>query len=264
MTVVRIPDSIIHMQSSITNSLTEYGLSQRESEVYVYLLKKIESSVFEISKHTKIPRTTVYATLENLHRLGFVSTFQKNGVLHYTPTNPNRLQQALDKKMAALQEILPELHGLIGNTAIKPKIELYTGTEGIKTLLEDILLTCKKNNIREIYAAAHPELLDALPKYFPGWVARRAAMKVYAHLIIPDSMRHRQEYYSGYFRETRFLPQNFPFQCSVDIYGNKLGFFSFKDGEIYSVIIESPTISDMFKQFFLFTWEMLGKQNLRQ
>jgi hypothetical protein len=194
-----------------------------------------------------------------MRRQGLVTQFRKNKVLHYSPTSPNILRTILTEKEKILQEILPSLHELSSQVIVKPKVELYTGKEGIKILLEDILYTCKKNAVHEIYAAAHPELLDAVPVFFQEWVKRRAENKIFVHLIIPSSMKHRTEYYSGHLRETRFLPANFPFQCTMDIYGNKLGFFSLKDGEIYTVIIESPTISDLFKQFFLFTWNTLKR-----
>lgn len=248
------------MDRHTIQSLVEYGLSEREATIYTYLLQKLEAPVFDIATSTKTPRTTTYSTLELLKRKGLLSSFRKNNVLFYTPANPNKLLQHLKHKEEVITEILPALQDLVNKNPHKPEIQLFPGVDGLKFVLEDVLATCAKHNIASIYAAAHPELLDALPRYFPEWVKRRAAQQVFTHLIIPDSVRHRKEYYSGYYRETRFLPGNFPFQCSMDIYGHKLAFFSIKGSEIYSVIIESPTISEMFKQFFLFTWEMLGKR----
>jgi hypothetical protein len=61
-------------------------------------------------------------------------------------------------------------------------------------------------------------------------------------------------------REMRFMPKDFPFDCSLELYGNKLAMFSFKDGEVYSMIIESESVTTLFRQFFLFTWSMLGEK----
>src|SRR3989344_5313655 len=62
----------------IIESLEEYGFTRNESQIYVFLLKQIEATAFEISKSTRIPRATVYVTLESLTKQGFVSQSRKN------------------------------------------------------------------------------------------------------------------------------------------------------------------------------------------
>ena len=126
-------------------------------------------------------------------------------------------------------------------------IKLYVGTEGVKTLLEDILQTLKEKKIKQIYATSQPDLLKYLPKYFPNWLKNREGMGVYTHLILPGEAKNYLE--TNELREVSFLPQKFPFTCSLTIYGKKLAFFAFQNGEPYAVSVESESITDMFKQF---------------
>lgn len=249
------------VDSNTLSNLIEYGLTDNEARIYTYLLEHTTSSVFDIAQSTNIARTTVYATLEKLKRSGLVTDFRQNRVLYYSPANPHKLELLLNQKQTALAQALPALQTIIDSTSIRPRMELYTGKEGVKTVLEDVLSTCKRQGIRDLYSSSHPELIDALPHYFPEWIRRREKLGVFTKLIIPHSMHHRTEFYSGHYRETRFLPPNFPFNCTMQIYGDKTCFHSFNDGELYAMIVESPSITAMFKQFFLFTWEMLGKRD---
>lgn len=249
------------MTTSITNALQQVGLEEEEASIYLFLVKSIESTAFEIAKATKIPRTSVYNTLESLKERGFVSTFKKNNVSYYTAESPNKLLQSLKDKEKIIESIIPEIRALVDTHDANPTIKLYTGKEGIKIAFEDILETLKQKNLNEIYASFDPVLIEHLPQYFPDWLSRRKDLGIVTKLIIPQMNEVPEYSKSNSHRETRVMPEAFRFESCMDIYANKIAFLSFKDGEFYSVIIESPTIVAMFKQFFLFTWNMLGEKS---
>lgn len=250
----------------IITALKKYGLKEREAKIYVFLLQRIESSVFEIAQETQIPRATVYKSLEEMKSKGYVTSFKKNEVLYYTPENPNTFLTQLKNKVELIETIIPQIRELTAQSSEKPSVKLYVGEEGIKIVLEDILETLKNHSIKRLYATSHPDLLEHFPRYFPKWLERRKKLGVYTQLIMPGEFEKGAptEYTSNEARETRFLPPNFPFECSLDIYGNKIAFFSFKDNQVYSVIVESLTIADLFRQFFLFSWNMLDKTNFKK
>lgn len=244
--------------NEIAISLEEYGFSENESKIYLTLLKKVEASAFEVARETGIPRTTVYAALESLKKQNFVSQIKKNNVAHFTPESPNRLLKLLKRKEEIVNEIMPHIRALSARNLDAPTAKLFIGVEGIKTGLEDILETLKDQKIKQIHATSQPDLIDYLPKYFPSWLKSREELKVFTHLILPKSAEGYLK--SNSLREVRILPEKFPFSTSVTIYGNKIAFFSLSEGDPYCVILESASITEMFRQFFLFTWEMLGKE----
>ncbi|OHA16151.1 MAG: hypothetical protein A3H57_00705 [Candidatus Taylorbacteria bacterium RIFCSPLOWO2_02_FULL_43_11] len=240
----------------IIESLEEYGFTRNESQIYVFLLKQIEATAFEISKSTRIPRATVYVTLESLTKQGFVSQSRKNNVANFSPESPNRLLHLLRKKEGIVQDIMPQIRALTSRPLDAPVAKLFVGLEGVKTGLENILETLRDQKIKRIYATSQPDLMEYLPKYFPSWLKDREKLGVYTELILPY---HAADYLkSNELREVRFLPDKFPFTSSVTIYGNKMAFFSLSERDAYCVVIESNSISEMFRQFFLFAWEMLG------
>ncbi|MFA6158530.1 MAG: helix-turn-helix domain-containing protein [Candidatus Paceibacterota bacterium] len=241
----------------IIDSLELYGFSPNEATVYVFLLKKIESSAFEIAKESGIPRTTVYTTLESLKRQGFVSRLRKNNVAYFTPESPNRLIGLLKKKEEVVNSILPQIRAISSRNVDAPTAKLFVGIDGIKSGLEDILETLKSQKIKQILATSQPDMTKHLPKYFPAWLKSREDIGVFTKLILSHDARGYL--FSNELREVRYLPEKFPFDCSVTIYGNKMAFFSLRDDDAYCVIIESRSIADMLSKFFLFSWEMLGK-----
>lgn len=241
----------------LKHALEQYGFTKNEANIYIYLLKHFEATVFEISKATNIPRSTVYITLESLKHQGFISHFKKNNVSHFTVESPSRLMSTLKQKEEIIENVMPEIQALTSKNMDIPVAKLHTGINGIKIGLEDILGTIKNKKIKQILATSQPDLLEYLPKFFPNWLKQREDLGVFTKLILPSSASDYLK--SNELREIRFLDKKFPFSSSVAIYGNKVAFFSFEGNEPYSIIIQSKAVSDMFTQFFLFSWEMLGQ-----
>lgn len=249
---------------NITTALTKYGLTEREATLYRVLLEHTELSVFEIAKQTSIPRTTTYSTLESMKKQGLVNTTTKNNVVYYSPESPTRLLEILKEKTNIISESIPHMLALSRTDTINPNAKVYLGIKGIKIVLDDVLETLKKEKIPILYATSQIEFVEILPNFFPDFVKRREAIGTFAKLIVPESAReHLPDIYrESKFRETRFMPKNFPFSTSVQIYGHKTVCISFIEGEYHSVIIDSKTISDSFKQFFLFAWENIAQEKI--
>ena len=235
------------------------GLTQNEARIYLCLLKLIEGTAFQVAKNASMPRTTVYATLESLKSQGLITSFRKNGVLFFTAENPKQILTILKHKQEILQEMLPTLQALSVGVDVKPSIKMFTGAQGMKEALEDILETLEKTGEKTLYAASYPDVMDALPKYYHEWVKRREDLGVATKMIIPESARNKKTFYEGHNRQVRFMPEPYLFECSMDIYGNKIVYFSLREGIVYSIILESPTISNAFLRFFLFAFDHLPR-----
>lgn len=243
------------MEKETIKSLISYGLTENEAKIYIALLQKLEASVFNIAKHTSIPRATVYITLEKMKSMNLVSSLKKNNVLYYTPENPNRLKMLLDEKQKVLTEILPILSSITDTDKEKPGVRMYTGEEGIKIALEDILETMERKHTYILLAASRSEIMKKFPKYFPVWVKRREALRIRTKLLLPESERSTAVFKKNELRDTRYIDDQFSFISTIEIYGNKIALFSLKDDEVYSIIIESGPIVKTFTQFFDLVWE---------
>ncbi len=247
------------MSINVVHSLVSYGLTDNEAAIYVCLLKKLEATVFEISKETTIPRATVYITLEKMKEQKLVSLLRKNNVQYYTPENPLRLKAIIEEKESILDAVMPELKAIIDTDAEKPDVRIYTGASGVRIALEDILEVLERKKETTLLAAARSEVLDRFPNYFPEWIKRRESLKIKTKLILPESERKTHAFEVNEARDVRYLPDNFGFKAMVEIYGNKMAVFNLKEDEIYSIVIESEPVVQTFRQFFNFAWEHANK-----
>ncbi len=92
------------MQNLIEN-LQKLGLSKRESEIYLALLKRKEFTAFEIGKITSVSRNKSYEILQNLIKKGLCTEKYKNRVKVYSGIEP---EIALQNIIAIYEEELNE------------------------------------------------------------------------------------------------------------------------------------------------------------
>jgi len=125
--------------------LEEIGLTKREKETYLKLLKKGECSASEVSKGSSISRTHVYEALGSLIDKGLVINVVKNFKKYYSAAPPCKISDFLGEKKRLIEKQEIEALGLIKQLqSIKPseksaKIEVYEGKEGIKTFMTNTL-----------------------------------------------------------------------------------------------------------------------------
>jgi sugar-specific transcriptional regulator TrmB len=240
---------------NIEQGLIDWGLTDKEAKVYNSLVEKVESTVYLLAQDTKIPRTTIYEILETLVSKGLVSYSRKNGVKHFFVESPNKLVRILEEKMAITRELLPLLLAT-PNKGVSPTVKLYIGAEGKRKVLDDILDTCEKTNKKELYVIPGVELYDDIPEYMKKWIKRKEAMDLHSLVITEDNPEHTvSKTYQNYnLRETRLIPSEHISSTGINIYPGKVALYS-KVGDIeHSMIIESSSIYDTFKRFFMFMW----------
>lgn len=187
-----------------------------------------------------------------------VSVWEKNNISYFSAESPNRLFKLLDEKKEMINSVLPEIMNLRQMNSMTPAAKIYEGKEGLKIVWDDILDTAEREGFREIHAISGLDVLKYLPKYFPEWLKRREKLGVFSYVITKqtDSITD-QTLIKNHLRETRVMPMGLMGNGTIDIYGDKIAFFSLKDGQIYSIILESPSMAEFLRNFFISTWGLL-------
>ncbi len=241
---------------SITKDLESYGLTSKEARVYLSLLKKVEATVYTIAKDVGIPRTSVYEILDTLKQKNLVSINHQNGIKHFVTESPNRLLKNLEEKIEITKNLIPSLFAISRSPHVSPRVKLYLGESGKKLVLDDILYSCEKNITEPFYAIAGTDLPLEVNRFLVSWIRRKEQMGLKNYLLTNDDGTHRAPriYPSNKWRETRLIPKDFAFDTTMDIYANKIAIFSRVEDIDHSVIIESPSIYETFRKFFLFMW----------
>ncbi len=247
---------------NIEQSLKQYGLSQEQIDVYLFLIKNSDETPFSISRETRIPRTTVYRILEDLRNTGIVTIFKKNNIAHYTAENPRRLLVRLKEKEAAVSEIIPAIDSLLQNKGNLPQAKLYVGKNGARVGLDVLYEYFEKKGLKQMYTYSHPDLSKHLPKYLGTKINQRKKMGISLKLIAPSLASNPDlvHYQADESRDVRYLPAKFPFEGSMIMGGSMAVCFSLKDNELHTIVLESESIVKMFIQFFLFMWDSLDNK----
>ncbi len=249
---------------NISQSLEKLGLDKKQADLYTHLLKQpkgAEQTAFAIAKRTGIPRSTVYLTLSELESKRLVSSYKKNNVLHYLTENPSRLSNDLEEKKDLLTSLLPTLQSLSKDDTFSPSVKTFTGADGVKIVFDDIYSNPNKNGVTEFHTISHPKLIEYMPKKFVTYMETKKKYNLFTKMLAPAfaAKNTPKEYSSDSHRETRFLPASFAFEGTFIIYGKKTALFSHRDNEVYSMIIDSPAITEMLDGIFMCLWNLIPK-----
>ena len=141
--------------------LKEYGLNEKEAEVYLAALELGEATGFQIFKRTKLKKPTVYYILEEIQKKNLVSLTQKGKKKFYIAESPFKIKEQLKEKLRSFNDLLPELMSHYNQGHRKTKLKFYEGKEGLKEVYND---TLKYNG--EILAFASEGILSVLGKTF--------------------------------------------------------------------------------------------------
>lgn len=234
-------------QQEIINALLKYGLTRNEIAVYLACLELGSAKVNEISKKSQIIRESTYGILKTLIEKGLVSYVIKSGVKYFESANPRKLKALLKEKEQLIEKVLPDLENLRQFRVSKPKIEVYEGKEGIKTIMED-LLTAKEEILT---IASNKHLTKLLEFYFPNFVKRRIKLGIRTRLLTDQKVLTKE------LNKYKYLPKNFEFDTAQYVYDDKIATISLNQREPIGVIIQDKSISGSQRKFFDLLWNLI-------
>lgn len=119
-------------------TLRSIGFDDKETDIYLALLKADKATVSELLKHTQIERRTIYDVLERLIQKGRVSYFEENNTRVYMAVSPEVILEDLKQKQNDFQAILPKLTSL----QVSPhsaKVEILKGTKGLRSIFLEVI-----------------------------------------------------------------------------------------------------------------------------
>src|SRR5581483_7063117 len=138
--------------------LQEFGLSDKESQIYLSLIKLGPSPVRALAQETKVNRGTTYDILKNLINQGLVSYYNKESHQYFSAESPEKLVSALEQKQKDLESVkekiaasLPELRLSFEQQGGKPLMKMYEGNKGLRQIMEDVLNTTATLDEKQYY-----------------------------------------------------------------------------------------------------------------
>lgn len=240
------------MPKEIEKVLRDYGLNEKQASVLLACLELGSGSVQQIAQKAGLPRSTVYETLEILREQGFVSTFLKKKIRHFSAEEPERMVRIAEQKAEAIQAALPQLEALVGKNRKRPTVRFYQGNEQMKLIFEEIL------NEADAFISfgSIDDLFREMGDYWNEFVCRRVKLKIPARVILADSplARERQRLGPKELRTVKIVIAERAFHGVMLIWKNKISMFSFIEDYV-AVVIESLQLADMQRAMFEHLWE---------
>ncbi|MEK6890656.1 MAG: helix-turn-helix domain-containing protein [Nanoarchaeota archaeon] len=239
----------------INNALEEYGLSENEIKVYLSLIKLGESSVQKIAKNSGLPRTTCYNLLESLEQKGLAGFIIKESKKYFSASQPKKLLENLDEKKKIIQEIIPQLNSISESIKEKPKVTIFEGVKGIRSILKDVL-----DERKTIYHYGDIiSIQKVFDHVFPQYILERIKKKIHIKIICKKEDAHKELVKNSKkeLREFVFVPEKFKFESSVFIYADKVVIFHINQEPYFAVVIDDKDFYKTQKNFFEMTWGLL-------
>ncbi|MEK7541394.1 MAG: helix-turn-helix domain-containing protein [Patescibacteria group bacterium] len=237
------------MDSTMKQKLRELGFSEKEADVYLALAEIGSAVASDIAKKARIKRSTAYVILDALLERGLVNVTERRGVKLYNSTPPEQLIQhlrSMAKRYVGLadtaKKLLPELRASRKEQAPAPKVQLFEGAKGIRTVYEDTLASLE--DIRVHAAFVH----DASEAKYDAH--KKPAVKM--RLVAPDMVsggKKAAASHRGVLRTAMAASrENADASSEINVYDGRVVCIS--RAEDFAVVIESRELADAFKKAF--------------
>jgi sugar-specific transcriptional regulator TrmB len=238
--------------------LAEYGLSEKESMVYLAMLELGPASVQDIAKKAGVNRATTYVMIESLKRRGLMSTFDKGKKTMFVAETPERLKHLSDVEMKAaeekadrLKQSLPLFMALF-NSAMetKPVVRYFEGPEGVATCRS--MISQMQGEVLNFFAL--DEGLVSLSKIDEG---ERLNLNSRIHgralaAVKPGNIMPKLDTNTWMVREIPY--EKYPFTGEMVFAENKIFVFFMKDKPCV-FLLESKDVFNMLKIMFEIAWQ---------
>ena len=121
--------------------LEKLGLSEDESNIYMYLLENPRKNLSEISQDICLNRPKLYKVLPSMVEMWLISKIIDGKRNFYVAENPQVLFSYFENIKKDFDTFIPEIQKVYQNSFSKPVFKHLKGRGGIKNIFMDIVST---------------------------------------------------------------------------------------------------------------------------
>ena len=221
------------------------GFDEKETDIYLSLIKLNRSKVSDLLKVTKIERRTIYDVLERLLQKGYVSYFKENNTQIYKPINPEIILKKLEDRQKDFEKIIPQIKSLEGKES-HTEVEILKGKQGIRTIFQEILNEKEHLGMGDLEPFLKEYLLEA-----KRFIEQMIKTKHKEKIIYPKGQKITKTKYGEYKEISK---DTLPLIQTI-IYGDVVVQFVLDD--VPKIIkIKNKEVADTHKDYFYKYWEV--------
>lgn len=237
-------------QETLFRDLEKLNYSFNETKVYLTLIKLGPSLAGKVAKEGNLDRSSTYNALKELIQRGIVSTVYENKRTIYVPENPKKILDYYKEKGEIAKEIIPKLQEQFSFKKQKSSVKLFQGYKGLKTVFQDILDSCNKEDTYYVLAS-EGQFGEKMPYYAPIFRKLKEQKKMKTKMLLREG---RVKKTKNSLTEYRYLPSEVKSEATVNIYGGKIAIFIWEETP-KAILIENESVSKTFENYFKFMWK---------
>jgi len=227
-------------------------MGEKSAVIYMYLLKNGASSIAEISKNTKVKRTTVYEQLDAILRDDYAHQVPRGKRVYYVAEEPKNVLRNYEKKKNSFLQNLEEFNKIYDEVSSKPEVRFYSGQKDIKKPYEEIL-----DSKSPIYGFLSDKFFDNQGRSFFNQVLKKIREKdsKLFDLVENSPAGKRIVKESGYdsFYQAKLLPPEINIKNDMLITKDKVLMVSFENS--ISVLINSSDMAEFLRSVHKHLWK---------
>ncbi len=249
----------------LEETFTELGLSEAHHRVYSSLLEFGPSSAKQLAERLDINRPTTYDYLKALMKKGLIIERFEGSKNLYQVDDPKQIARLLDERIAHLaqekQRVETELPSLLKQAeSIDPKFKFYSGQEGVRQALNQIVYSGATDSIAFWSIEDVVGLFGA--ENMVDLVEKRVKNNIYVRGIwsYTDNLEELNKKYNRVdqkesMREVRMAPKEMA-KLSMGYWmaGHTAAFVS-SQREAYGFVIRSRDFTDFLRSQFEMVWK---------
>ena len=233
--------------------LIDSGFSKHDSLVYLSLLHIGKSPLVRISKVSKVKRTTVYLSIDNLLRAGLIKQIVIKNKKVYEAESPIKIVKILEKRKQDFEKNIPDLLKIFNKSSEGSKVSSYFGKEEIRHIYLRIQDEAKwAKTIFSVSGFLKVFPWSEIEEYSTNFTKRGVDLKT----LLSDEAESKRLIKLGnglkLSPKYKLLPKDYKESINLSIWGNCVAIVSYEN--LFGVIIENKEIQKFFENQFDTLW----------
>ena len=237
-------------------ALRDLGLNDQETAIYTALFRAGGLPASELAKKVDLRRTTVYAFLKNMSQKGFVSIFVQSGRQLYVAERPQNVAGYFEKKYQNFIDTIPYFESMEKTQTQTTGLRFIDTLDELKRFYAGIL---REYHRRSYIVMSNGETWKNLDQeYFRQFRKDRNRAGITTQILLTADCRGIAQTNPSPLREIKFLPEQYQFKSSIDIFDDQVLIVGPEQSSL-AVVIAVPTMVDIFKSTFTMLWNATPK-----
>ena len=154
------------------------GLTEKESTVFLTLVRMGAQPVSVIARHAGLPRSSLYFTLDSLKEKRLIEEFERRNIIFAKAIPVCDIEEVLrnrereiEKTRSVYRDVLPELTALEQTMSLTPTVKFHEGRDAVASVYRSVIR--EEKMFSALFNASHvktyhPKLHFELPKILDG------------------------------------------------------------------------------------------------